>query len=189
MDAATLYVDLASPYGYLAAERAERVLGRPVVFAPILLGAIFALRGHGSWAHTPSRDAHVAEIERRAARYGLPPLRWPARWPANSLQAMRAAVWARDQGAGRPFVLAAYRRAFAHGGDLADRATLLDVGASVGLDARALDAAIDDPAVKLALREATDAAWKAGVAGVPTLRLGGELHYGDDRLDAAAESR
>jgi 2-hydroxychromene-2-carboxylate isomerase len=186
MAAGTLYLDLASPYAYLAAERAESVLGARPEFAPILLGAIFQERGHGSWAWTEARAENVAEIERRAAAYGLPPVRWPAEWPANSLQAMRAATWAVGRGAGHAFMLAAYRRAFAHGADLADRAVLLDVCASVGLDADALDAALDDPAIKLALRENTARAWALGVAGVPTLARGGRLYYGDDRLGAAA---
>ena len=93
MDAATLYYDLGSPYAYLAVARCERVLGR-VTLQPVLVGAIFAHRGWGSWGVTDERDRNVAEVQRRAAAYGLPAVRWPAGWPNNTLSAMRMAVWA-----------------------------------------------------------------------------------------------
>jgi len=97
-----LFYDLGSPYAYLAVERAAHVLGAPPDLRPVLLGAIFAARGHGSWSATPQRDAGMAEVERRAAAYGLPPLRWPGDWPPNTLAAMRAAVWADREDAARP---------------------------------------------------------------------------------------
>lgn len=110
-----LFYDLGSPYAYLAVERAELVLGTAPVLRPVLLGAIFAARGHGSWSQTPARADGIAEVERRAAAYGLPPVRWPTGWPPNTLKAMRAAVWAERHGRGGPFARAAFRRAFAAG--------------------------------------------------------------------------
>jgi 2-hydroxychromene-2-carboxylate isomerase len=184
-----LLYDLGSPYAYLAVERAERVLGAAPVLRPVLLGAIFAARGHGSWSQTPARAEGQAEIERRAAAYGLPPVRWPPGWPPNTLDAMRAAMWADRRGHGAAFARAAFRRAFAAGADLADLAVLADIGASVGLPADELEAAVADPTIKDDLRARTAAALALGVRGVPTLRVGGELFYGDDRLEAAATDR
>lgn len=186
MASAELYFDLASPYAYLAVERAPAVLGVEPTYEPILLGAIFRERGHGSWAHTPERDANVAEIERRAREYGLPPIAWPPDWPANSLSAMRAAIWASRAGRTRDFALAALRRAFVDGRDLADVGVLVDAAAQAGLPADDLPEAIADPAMKQALKDATARAWDAGVTGVPTVRVAGAIFYGDDRLEAAA---
>jgi len=186
-----LFYDLGSPYAYLAVERAERVLGVAPVLRPVLLGAIFAARGHGSWSQTPARDEGIAEVERRAAAYGLPPLRWPPGWPPNTLHAMRAAVWADRAGRGAAFAAAAFRRAFAAGEDLADVAVLEAAAADAGLPAAALADAIADAAIKDDLRARTETALGLGVRGVPTLRAGGRLLYGDDRLEvaAAADSR
>ena len=91
---ATLYFDLGSPYAYLSVQRAAAVLGAAPHLQPVLAGAIFNHRGHGSWGHADTRAANQAEIEARAARYGLPPIQWPPGWPPNTLQAMRAMVWA-----------------------------------------------------------------------------------------------
>jgi 2-hydroxychromene-2-carboxylate isomerase len=42
--------------------------------------------------------------------------------------------------------------------------------------------------VKSALREATDRAAELGVTGVPSLRVGDEVFWGDDRLEEAVEA-
>jgi 2-hydroxychromene-2-carboxylate isomerase len=179
---AALYYDLGSPYAYLAVERAERVLGAAPELRPVLLGAIFAARGHGSWAHTPARADNVAEVERRAAAYGLPPVRWPPGWPPNTLAAMRAAVWAGRAGRGAAFARAAFRRAFADGADLVDLEVLAEVAAAVGLPGADLADAIAAADVKEELRARTDEALARGVRGVPTLAIDGALRYGDDAL-------
>ena len=75
MASVTFYFDVGSPYAYLAGERLARVLGSvEVVWQPVLLGALFGLTGRSSWAlgDPERRQAGMAEIETRAARYGLP---------------------------------------------------------------------------------------------------------------------
>ncbi|HEV3070342.1 MAG TPA: DsbA family protein [Solirubrobacteraceae bacterium] len=181
-----LYFDLGSPYAYLAVERAEAVVGMGVCLQPVLLGAIFAQRGWGSWSQTPAREKHIAEIERRAKAYGLPDVRWPPAWPANTLKAMRAAVWADEQGSGRTFARAAFRAAFVQGQDLGEIDVLAEVGESVGLHAKDLAAALEAEGVKNSLKRATADALAEGVRGVPSLRIGARVFYGDDRLVEAA---
>jgi len=182
-----LYFDLASPYAYLAVERASQVLPEPPELEPILVGAIFKWRGSGSWAHTSGRATRVAEIEARAQRYGLPPLAWPASWPANALAAMRAATWAKEEGRVEPFATAVYRAEFVRGQDPADLAVLAACADQAGLDGAELAAAIQRPGIKGKLREVTAEAWEAGVRGVPTLIAGQVVYYGDDQLELAAE--
>jgi 2-hydroxychromene-2-carboxylate isomerase len=189
MAQATFYFDLGSPFAYLATERLHQVLPEPLAWQPVSLGALFKLTGRSSWAlgEPASRQAGMAEVERRARLYDLPPLRWPDPWPSNYLYAMRAATYAFQAGRGRQFTLAAFRYAFAHGHDLALPANVLRAAEQAGLDPRAVDEATGDPDIKLALRDATDAAHSLGVFGVPTIAIEDELFWGDDRLlDAAA---
>jgi 2-hydroxychromene-2-carboxylate isomerase len=162
------------------------VLGVEPELEPVFLGAIFKYRGHGSWADGDDRDPNVAEVERRARDYGLPPVRWPPGWPPNTLAAMRAATWAKRRGVAREFATAAYRRAFADGRSLGELDVVAEAAEEAGLPVAELEAAIQDPVLKQALRDATDGAWEAGVRGVPSVRVGSELFYGDDRLEAAA---
>jgi 2-hydroxychromene-2-carboxylate isomerase len=181
-----IYYDLGSPYAYLSVARGAEVLGRAIVLQPVLVGAIFAHRGWGSWGETERRAENIAEIERRAARYGLPRLRWPEGWPNNTLQAMRLAVWADEQGMGDAFARAAFEAAFVRGEDLSREQVLLDVAAAVGLDVADTAHALGDARIKTALRAATDRAIAEGVGGVPCTRVNGRIFYGDDRLEQAA---
>ena len=189
---AIFYYDLASPYAYLAAERisglfTEAELEQPE-WQPILLGGLFKAYGRGSWFGTETEAENIAEIERRALAYGLPPIVWPDPSPANSLTAMRVATFAKQTGRAVSFSLAAFRQAFAAGRDLTDVDNVMIAGAACELHPRALEAAIKTSIVKDALRLATDAAYDAGVVGVPTVRVGEQLFWGDDRLEEAVEA-
>jgi 2-hydroxychromene-2-carboxylate isomerase len=183
-----LYFDLGSPYAYLALARAESVLGVEPELEPVLLGAIFARRGFGSWARTAAREGRIGELEERARRYGLPALRWPALWPTDGLAAMRCATWAREQGRGAAFARAVFEAQFVDGADISELEVLRGCAGRAGLDAGALDGALRLAEVKDALRAATDRAWERGVRGVPTLRIGEILFFGDDQLELAAEA-
>jgi 2-hydroxychromene-2-carboxylate isomerase len=186
MDAPRFFLDVGSPYAYLAAERIERVLPVAPTWEPVLLGAIFKATGRGSWSLTPARAEGIAEVERRAAAYGLPPVRWPEPWPGNGLAAMRAATAADLRGAGRAFLLAALRVAFRDGRNLEERDAVATVARDAGLDAEELLAATGDPAIKARLRERTEAAVALGVVGVPSVVVRSEVFWGDDRLEQAA---
>jgi 2-hydroxychromene-2-carboxylate isomerase len=186
---ATFYFDLGSPYAYLAAERvsalfAEAGLEQPE-WEPILLGGLFKRFGRDSWANGAGREEGMAEVERRAAAYGLPPPAWPYPWPGNTLFAMRAATFAKQTGRTVSFALAAFRQAFAAGRDLSDPDSVLIAAAAAELHPRALLKAAQTEGVKRALREATDRAAELGVRGVPALLVGGEVFWGDDRLEEA----
>jgi 2-hydroxychromene-2-carboxylate isomerase len=188
----TFYFDLGSPYAYLTAERLGKVLEGPVTWQPISLGGLFKANGRSSWAagDPATRAAGIEEVQRRARAYGLPAVRWPQPWPSNYLFAMRIATFAFREGCGEDFTRQAFRDAFQHGRDLGIPEQVLQSAERAGLDPRAARAATEDPQVKQALRAATDAAHAQGVIGVPTLAVGGQLFWGDDRLaDAAAVGR
>jgi 2-hydroxychromene-2-carboxylate isomerase len=189
---ATFYYDLGSPYAYLSAERisglfTEAGLEQPE-WQPVLLGGLFARFDRGSWSQTPARAEGMAEVERRAAAYGLAPIAWPDPWPGNSLTAMRVATFAKQTGRAVSFSLAAFRQAFAAGRDLTDPDNVMIAGAACELHPRALLKAVQTASVKNALREATDRAGDLGVEGVPALVVGGEVFWGDDRLEEGVEA-
>jgi 2-hydroxychromene-2-carboxylate isomerase len=186
------YFDLGSPYAYLAAERisglfADAGLEQPE-WQPILLGGLFKRLGRDSWANGPGRAEGIAEVERRAVAYGLAPLRWPEPWPGNTLVVMRAATFAKQTGRTVSFALAGFRQAFAAGRDLSDPDNVAIAGAACELHPRALLKAVETNAVKDALREATERAAALGVRGVPSLLAGGEVFWGDDRVEEAVEA-
>jgi 2-hydroxychromene-2-carboxylate isomerase len=183
------YFDLGSPFAYLSAERisglfSEAGLEQPE-WQPILLGGLFKRFGRDSWANGPGRTEGIAEVERRADAYGLPPLVWPDPWPGNTLVAMRTATFAKQTGRTVSFALAAFRQAFAAGLDLTEPDNVLIAAAACELHPNAVTKAVGTDTVKGALREATDQAAELGVRGVPSLLVDREVFWGDDRLEEA----
>ncbi len=196
-----------SPYSWFAAERIERLLPE-ARWRGVFAGAIFKANGRTSWGLTEDREGGMADCEARAAAHGLGPIRWPDPWPTSDLLIARAMTFAElrrpepgeKAGAGdaatrseppaaRALGLAAMRLAFLEGADLGEADVVLEAGRRAGLEVQELRDALSDADVKDALRRATDEALGLGVFGVPTVLIGGELFWGDDRLDQAAGAR
>jgi 2-hydroxychromene-2-carboxylate isomerase len=181
------YYDLNSPYAWLAAERIHQAMPEPPVWQPIAFA--FVLRHHERipWSIGDDKQDGMAEIERRAAERGLPEIRWPDGWPVGtySLPAMRAATFAAEIGKAAAFSLAAYRQQFNAGRGLNEVDNVLLAGAACELHPKALLGAIERDSIKQRLRLATEDAIERGIYGVPTVRVGDELFWGDDRLPEA----
>ncbi|MEK6230162.1 MAG: DsbA family protein, partial [Actinomycetota bacterium] len=84
------------------------------------------------------------------------------------------------------FSLAAFRQAFAGGRDLSVTDNVLIAAAACELHPNAVLKGIETRSVKEALKEATTEAIQKGVQGVPTVAVGEQLFWGDDRLEEAA---
>jgi 2-hydroxychromene-2-carboxylate isomerase len=130
----------------------------------------------------------MRECEERAAALGLP-LRWPRDWPLGtySLLAPRAALVAEEFGRLREFSLAAYRQGLGLGRDLTDLEVVLEAAEEAGVDRDTLAERVQSREIKDLLREVTEEAVAIGVKGLPTIRVGDELFWGDDRLERAAK--
>lgn len=185
---ATFLYDFNSPYAYLAAHRVDAVVGPGVRWQPIAFAFLLRASGRVPWSMGEGRDEGMRECERRAAAYGLPPLRWPPDWPVGSysLLPLRAALVAEEHGRLREFSRAAYAENFAAGRGVREPEAVLDAARAAGLDPEAVREAAERPELKERLRAATDAAIAAGVPGVPSVLVDGEAFWGDDRLEDAA---
>jgi 2-hydroxychromene-2-carboxylate isomerase len=185
------FYDLSSPYAYLAAERIDDVLPAPARWQPIVFGALLREVGRTPWSLVAeTRAPGMAVVERRAQERGLPPVRWPEGWPdgSYSVTPLRAVMWAAERGREAELTRALYRVAFAEGTPLNSLETVVRVAEEVGLDVDELRAGVERQQIKDRLREATDDALARGVTGIPTVAVGDELFWGDDRLEDAARA-
>lgn len=193
---ATFYYDFSSPYSYLAAERisgvfAEAGLEQPE-WQPISFGHLLQATGRTPWSMRPDGpdSERLAEIQRRAVERGLPEVRYPDGWPVGnySLNAPRAAIFAKESGRVVSFSLACFRQVFAAGKDMSDVDNVLIAAAACELHPNAVLKGIQRKSVKDRLRSATEEALALGVEGIPTVAVGNRLFWGDDRLEEAVES-
>ena len=117
-----------------------------------------------------------------AAAEPRPEGRGDAQAPEADAPAPRLAV--ASQGGRVPaLVHALYRAYFVANRDISDPDVAADVAATAGVDRAAARAAIDDPAVKDALRRDVEAALAKGVFGSPFVFADGEPFWGIDRFD------
>ncbi|HEX3911204.1 MAG TPA: DsbA family protein [Solirubrobacteraceae bacterium] len=183
------YFGAMSPYSWFAAERIARLLPE-ARWHGVFAGAVFKQNDRVSWGITERRDEGIADCDARAAQHGLGPIVWPDPWPTNDVLVARAMVFCmqseEDDALLRAFGLAAMRLSFLEGVDLGEADAVIESGRRAGIEEGALADALQDQQLKGALRTDTDAVVAAGVFGVPTVTVGPERFWGDDRLEDAA---
>jgi len=188
--AVEFWYEFASTYSYLSAMRIEtaaRAAGVAVLWRPFLLGPIFAQQG---WSDSPfnlypAKGRYMwRDLERRAARHGLP-FRRPSRFPRNGLTAARVALVAAEAGWCAALTRAVFHASFAEDREIGEAAVIADIVGALGHDAGATLARAEEPRLKDALRAQTAAAVARGIFGAPSFVVGEELFWGDDRLEEA----
>ena len=183
------YFDFSSPYGFMASEKIDALAathGRGVRWLPVLLGVVFKQTGAAPLTQIPLKGDYSRRDMVRSARYhGIAGFRMPTKFPIPSQAAARIVLWAGQQDAalaGR-VVHALYRAYFVDDIDISDPDSAIGVVAKCGIDPAAARAAIDDPAIKDALRRSNEEAIAKGVFGSPYVVVDGEPFWGMDRLD------
>lgn len=185
------WYDFASPYCYLTAMRIDAAAegaGVRVAWRPLLLGPILGRRWPGAPAFQQAPPAMAryrrTDVERHCRAYGLA-LRWPTTYPRGSLIAARVALVAGDEGWGEAFAKAVFSASFAADADIAAEGVVAGIVASLGRPAEETIGRASAPENKRRLSEQVEAAVEAGVFGVPSFVAGGELFWGNDRLEMA----
>jgi 2-hydroxychromene-2-carboxylate isomerase len=193
----TFFYDFSSPYAYLGATQVERVAaaaGATVRWRPLLVGALFRRIGTPDVpldAFPPPKRAYMQrDLLHWASHWGVA-LHWPSRFPMRTVLPLRLmlAVEAEHGAAvATPLAQALFAALWVDDRDLADRAVVGAIVAENGLSPALVERAEADPAIKQALFDVTDEAVTAGACGVPSFVVGGQLYWGQDRLDLVARA-
>lgn len=187
------WYEFASTYSYLSAMRIEnlaRAAGVELRWRPFLLGPFFKSQG---WKSSPFREQKekgrymVRDMTRICAARKLP-FTMPGNFPQNGLNAARIALLAEGEGWAGAFTRAVYQAEYGAGEDIAQEGTLERCLQTTGKDPKAYLARAREQATKDRLREQTEEAMSLGIFGAPTfITHGGELFWGDDRLEHALD--
>jgi 2-hydroxychromene-2-carboxylate isomerase len=180
------FFDYGSPASYLAYTQLPAIAqrtGAQIVYRPMLLGGVFKATGNRSPVEIAAKGVWMmADLQRFAARYGVPYVRNP-HFPINTLNLMRGAIAAELEGRLVPYSDAVFRAIWADERNMADPVVIGTVLHDAGFDPAAMMAAIGTDAVKDRLRANTEEAVARGVFGAPTCFVNGHLFFGQDRLD------
>lgn len=181
------FFDYASPYSYLASTQVEAVAkraGAKLIWRPFLLGAVFKTTENIPPATNMYKARYLLkDLQDWCEHYGLPALKLPDNFPANSLKADRLGLVVDQHGKLPEYTHAVYRKAFVEGRDVGDVEILRGILRGLALDADALIAQTDAQPIKDKLKQNTEEAVQRGAFGAPTFFVNGEdMYVGNDRL-------
>jgi 2-hydroxychromene-2-carboxylate isomerase len=179
MRGAVWYFDFVSPYAYLQSRMLHKFAGKArIAMKPVLFAGLLAHSKNLGPAEIPSKRVWTYRFCTWFARDHGIPFKFPPRHPFNPLKPLRLAI---TEDAAPAAVHAIFDFIWAEGRDPADPVEWNALGTRLGIADP--DAAIEAQAVKDTLRANTEGAIAAGVFGVPSFVVGGEVFWGVDATD------
>lgn len=189
MAAIDFWFSIGSTYSFLSVMRlpeVERETGIAFRWKPFNVREIMLEMDNRPFVNKPAKTAYMwRDLARRAELYGLT-AKLPAPYPLEQLElANRVAVVGAREGWCADYAQATYRRWIGLGQPAGSSPNLEESLAEVGQDAERVLALARSQETGRALDETTAAAKALGIFGSPTFVVGGELFWGDDRLEDA----
>ena len=184
MAALDFYFDYRSPYAYLA-QTQVRALGAEIAWRPFEILQLMDQVGNVPTSITckPKGKYLGADLMRWVATYKVPFQRHPQAGSIDARRLLRATLAAAELGQADAAVRAIFGAYWGSGAPLTTAEDVVAVLNAGGVSAPDLVSRIDDPALDRALDQATAEAAARGVFGAPTMYVGDEMFFGNDRFD------
>ncbi|KTB57608.1 2-hydroxychromene-2-carboxylate isomerase [Pseudomonas allii] len=187
------FFDLGSPATYLAYTQLPALCAETatqLVYKPMLLGGVFKATGNASPITVPAKGHYMFDdLARYARRYNVP-LRFNPHFPINTLMLMRTVTGIQLHQPERflDFVDCLFQALWVEGHHLGDPTVVAAVLTEHGFDPDEVMALANDETVKVALKATTEKAVQRGVFGAPSMFVGNQLFFGQDRLEFVREA-
>ncbi|HEY7245285.1 MAG TPA: 2-hydroxychromene-2-carboxylate isomerase [Xanthobacteraceae bacterium] len=179
------YFDFVSPYAWLAAHQIDEVREDTAAgfrFVPVLFAGLLDHHSNVGPAEVPAKRRYTFQDAQRWALYLGLEFKSPPAHPFNPLKPLRVTSAVGDDRLREILAVKLLDAAWSEGRDITADSTVHEVAAGIGLSGRdLLDRAHTDE-IKQRLRAQTESAIAAGVFGVPSFVVDGEVFWGNDRL-------
>jgi 2-hydroxychromene-2-carboxylate isomerase len=184
------FFDCSSPWTYLAFHNIQPLadeLKEPIQWRPVLVGGIFNAVNPSVYAQrdkpVPAKAAYMLkDMQDWAREAGLKIVMPPKVFPVNSVKAMRGCLWLEPQCKLLAFASAVFEAYWSREEDISQDAVLLKICQTLGVDGAEFLAGIAQPAIKEQLKSNTEEVIRRGGFGSPTMFLGDDMYFGNDRL-------
>ena len=187
------FFDVGSPSSYLAWTQLPGLCASQdadLVYRPMLLGGVYQATGNASPATIPVKGRYTQmDYERHARRYGVP-FKGNPHFPVITLFLMRAVTGIQLR---RPEQLqqllgCVFKALWIDALNLNDAQLTAGILTAGGFDPGEIERLTQDPETKAALKATTQEAVERGVFGAPTLFVGDQMFFGQDRMDFVREA-
>ncbi len=190
------FFDCSSPWTYLAFHNIQILaaeLQEPIQWRPILVGGIFNSINPSVYAMrenpVPAKQAYMLkDLQDWSREAGLKIVMPPRIFPVNSVKAMRACIWLAPQGKLPAFAAAVFEAYWAREEDISQDAVLLAICQQLGIDGAAFLAGIGQATIKEQLKANTEEVIARGGFGSPTIFVGDDMYFGNDRLSLVKQA-
>jgi len=185
-----VFFDCSSPWTYLAFANLRRLaaeLDVEITWRPILVGGVFNAVNPSVYAQradpVPAKARYMGkDLADWARQAGLKIKFPPTVFPVNSVKAMRACIALEPQGKLVDFADAAFEAYWTRDLDISQDEVLAEVCGRAGVDPAAVFEAIARPEIKDQLRANTEELIARGGFGSPTIFVGDDMYFGNDRM-------
>ena len=184
------YFDFASPSAYLSQKvmlSIKERTGAEVNYIPVLLGGIFKGTNNKPpmeqfFGIKNKNEYQNIEMQRFIERHDLHSFQMNPHFPVMSLQIIRGAVAAENDGYLEDYIDKVLVHMWEEPKKMDDPEVIKAAFEESGLDANKLMEQMQDPDIKAKLISNTEAAVERGVFGIPTFFVGDEMFFGKDKL-------
>ncbi|MGK6310542.1 2-hydroxychromene-2-carboxylate isomerase [Variovorax sp. DT-64] len=187
------FFDVGSPSSYLAWTQLPDLCashGAELVYRPMLLGGVYQATGNSSPATIPAKGRYTQmDYERHARRYGVP-FKGNPHFPIITLFLMRAitGIQLRRPEQLQQLLGCVFKALWIDALNLNDAQLTAHILTEGGFDPAEIERLTQDPETKAALKATTQEAVERGVFGAPTLFVGDQMFFGQDRMDFVREA-
>ena len=184
------YFDFASPNAYLSHQVVpgiEERTGTKFNYIPVLLGGIFKATNNkppmeAFFGILNKNEYQSVEMKRFQERHGIDKFKMNPHFPVMSLQIIRGAVGAQQDGYLDKYIDEVLKHMWEEPKKMDDPEVIKEAFTESGFDADRLMNQMQDPEIKAQLIENTEKAVKRVTFGIPTFFVGDDIYFGKDTL-------
>jgi 2-hydroxychromene-2-carboxylate isomerase len=185
MKCVDFYFDFISPYVWLASHQLDDVREHAAAkfrFVPVLFAALLDHHSNLGPAEILAKRRYTfQDVQRWAVYLGLE-FKSPPAHPFNPLKPLRITSAIDNDGLREALVVRLLDAAWSEGRDITTDSVVHEVVDSMGLNGKDLLGKSHSDEIKQRLRLQKESAIQAGVFGVPSFVVDGEIFWGNDRL-------
>ena len=181
------HFDFRSPYSFLAFAQLPGLDAKVNLRPMDVLGVMEIVGNVPTTIVCKAKNRYAfADLGRWSARLGVPLAPNPAMSAVDGRLLLRTALAAISEGSGWAATETLFKAMWQTPRDL-DAAGIETLFAKLGLPGARIRALAEEETTEAALDAATRAAADLGVFGAPTIAIGADLYFGNDRLDFVRE--